>query len=195
MTLACELAEWVTRVRYDDLPADVVETTKLRILDVLGLALAGAETRFGRAIRSGAVAISSPGPCRILGSGDRVGVTSAAFANASFPQALEFDDTHNESIVHMSSPSVAATLALSETRAVTGRDAILAIAISSEIACRVGVVSPGQFHRRGFHPTGLFSPFGIAYGTGKLMGLDAQALALRCRHVWKFRGRRPRVLG
>ncbi len=177
MTLASQVAEWVARVRFEDLPSDIVDATKLRILDVLGLALAGAETRFGRAIRSGAVAVSPPGPSRILGSGDKVGVTSAAFANAAFPQALEFDDTHNESIVHMSSPSVAATLALSETRTISGRDAILAIAIANEIACRVGVVAPGQFHRRGFHPTGLFSPFGVAYGAGKLLGLDSQNLA------------------
>ncbi len=177
VTLASQVAGWVSHVRFDDLPSDVVDATKLRILDVLGLAMAGAETRFGRAIRAGASAVSPPGPCRILASGDKVGVTSAAFANASFPQALEFDDTHNESIVHMSSPSVAATLALSETRTISGKDAILAIAISNEIACRVGVVAPGQFHRRGFHPTGLFSPFGIAYGTGKLLGLDAPALA------------------
>jgi 2-methylcitrate dehydratase PrpD len=177
MPLARELAEWVVRLRYEDLPPDVIDATKLRILDVLGLALAGTETRFGRAIRAGALAVSPPGPCRIIGTGERVSVTSAAFANASFPQALEFDDTHNESIVHMSSPSVAAALALAETRSVTGREAILAIAISNEIACRVGVVAPGQFHRRGFHPTGLFSPFGIAYGAGKLLGLDADALA------------------
>ena len=177
MTLASQVAEWVARVRFEDLPADVVEATKLRILDVLGLALAGAETRFGRAIRAGTTAVSPAGPCRILGTGDKVGVTSAAFANASFPQALEFDDTHNESIVHMSSPSVAATLALSETRVVSGKDAILTIALSNEIACRVGVVAPGQFHRRGFHPTGLFSPFGIAYGIGKLLELDPQTLA------------------
>jgi len=177
VTLASQVAEWVARVRFEDLPADVVEATKLRILDVLGLALAGAETRFGRAIRAGTTAVSPAGPCRILGTGDKVGVTSAAFANASFPQALEFDDTHNESIVHMSSPSVAATLALSETRVVSGKDAILTIALSNEIACRVGVVAPGQFHRRGFHPTGLFSPFGIAYGIGKLLELDPQTLA------------------
>jgi 2-methylcitrate dehydratase PrpD len=177
VSFAGQVAEWVSRLGFEDLPADVVESTKLRILDVLGLALAGTETRFGRAIRAGAIALSPPGPCCILGTGDKAGVTSAAFANASFPQALEFDDTHNESIVHMSSPSVAATLALSETRPVTGRDAILAMAISNEIACRVGVVAPGQFHRRGFHPTGLFSPFGIAYGAGKLLGLDARALA------------------
>jgi len=177
MVLAGQLADWVTRIRFEDLPPEVVEVTKLRILDVLGLALAGANTRFGRSIRAGTLALSPPGPCRIVGTGERVGVTMAAFANASFAQALEFDDTHNESIVHMSSPSVAAALALSQTRLVSGRDLILAIAISNEVACRVGVVAPGQFHRRGFHPTGLFAPFGVAYGAGKLLGLGAEALA------------------
>ena len=177
MALASQVAEWVADVRFEDLPRDVVEATKLRMLDVLGLALAGASTRFGRSIRAGAVALSPPGPCRIVGTGDTVGVTAAAFANASLPQALEFDDTHNESIVHMSSPSVAASLALSELRPVSGRDLILAIAVSNEIACRVGVVAPGQFHRRGFHPTGLFAPFGVAYGAGTLLKLGADALA------------------
>ena len=39
-----QLAAWVSRLRYEDLPEDVIDTTKLRILDVLGLALAGTET-------------------------------------------------------------------------------------------------------------------------------------------------------
>jgi 2-methylcitrate dehydratase PrpD len=177
MPLARQLAAWVSQLRYEDLPPDVVDTTKLRLLDVLGLALAGSGTRFGRSIRAGVVALSPPGPCPIVGTGERVSVTGAAFANASFPQALEFDDTHNESIVHMSSPSVASALALAGTRPVSGRDLILAVAISNEIACRVGVVAPGQFHRRGFHPTGLFAPFGVAYGAGKLLGLDEPMLA------------------
>jgi len=177
VSYARELAEWVTGLRFDDLPSDVVESTRLRILDVLGLALAGCGTRFGHAIRRSALTLSPEGSCRIIGTGERVSLRSAAFANAAFPQALEFDDTHNESIVHMSSPSVAAALALSETRRVTGRELVLAIAISNEIACRVGVVAPGQFHRRGFHPTGLFAPFGVTYGIGKLLSLDAEALA------------------
>ena len=177
MTLARQLADWVSGLRFDDLPPDVVEATKLRLLDVFGLALAGGGTRLGRSIRAGAIAVSPPGPCRIVGSGERVGLTTAAFANASLAQALEFDDTHNESIVHMSSPSASAALALSETRRVSGRDLILAIALSNEIACRAGVVASGQFHRRGFHPTGLFSPFGVAYAAGKILGLQADALA------------------
>jgi 2-methylcitrate dehydratase PrpD len=177
VALASAVADWVATIRYDDLPADVIAATKLRILDVIGLALAGAETPFGRSTIVAAVALSPPGPARIFGSGDAIAAPTAAFANASLSQALEYDDTHNESIVHMSSPAVAASLALAGLRTVTGRDLILSIAVANEISCRVGSVSSGQFHRRGFHPTGLFAPFGIAAGIGKILGLDALRLA------------------
>jgi 2-methylcitrate dehydratase PrpD len=175
--LSSELASWASRIRYEDLPADVVEATKLRVLDVIGLSLAGAETAFGKSTRDAIVAMSPAGPCRILGFGDRVGLTAAAFANGALSQALEYDDTHNESIVHMSSPAVAAALALSEFAPVTGRDMITAIALGNEISCRVGSVSSAELHKRGFHPTGLFATFGAAYLAAKLLGLDGETMA------------------
>jgi 2-methylcitrate dehydratase PrpD len=176
--LSTELARWVAGVRFEDLPEDVVQATKLRVMDVIGLALAGAETDFGRSVHKAALALSTPGPCRILGFGDRVGVTTAAFANGAFSQALEFDDTHNESIVHMSSPAVSAALALSEYTPVSGRDFITAVAIGNEISCRVGSVCSGELHRRGFHPTGLFATFGAAFLASKILRLDAETQAL-----------------
>jgi len=224
--LSLELGRWVCRTAFDDLPADVVEATKNRVLDVIGLSLAGAQTAFGRSVLDAATALSPPGPSRVFGTGQRLGVTTAAFVNGAWSQALEYDDTHNESIVHMSSPSVAAALALADyrstgrldpdttvedghdggkhgaaaggdpnnareaelksgaasgvrriQRAVSGRDLITAIAIGNEISCRVGSVSPGQFHRLGFHPSGLFAPFGVSYLAGKLLDLDADQLA------------------
>src|SRR5579863_9399309 len=174
--LSTTLGLWASGVTFDDVPDDVVEATKLRVLDVVGLALAGAETPFGRSTRAAAVAMSPPGPCRVFGTGDKLGVTAAAFANGAFSQALEFDDTHNESIVHMSSPAVAAALALSEIGPVSGRDMVTAIALGNEISCRAGSVASGQFHKRGFHPTGLFATFGSAYLAAKLLGLDAQQM-------------------
>jgi 2-methylcitrate dehydratase PrpD len=177
MPIAAEIAAWTTRVRFDDLPPDVVRATKARVLDVIGLSLAGAETAFGRSVRDAAVALSSPGPCRVLGTGDSLSVAMAAFANGAFSQALEYDDTHNESIVHMSSPSVAAALALADTALIPGRDLIAAIAVGNEISCRAGSVAPGQFHRRGFHPSGLFATFGVTYLAARLLGLDAATTA------------------
>lgn len=184
--IATQVAGWAAATAFDDLPGDVVEATKRRLLDVIGLALAGAETSFGRSTRAAALALSPPGPCRVLGTGERIGVTGAAFVNGALPQALEFDDTHNESIVHMSSPAVAAALALSELRSATklisGRDLVAAIAIGNEISCRVGCVAPGQFHRLGLHPTGIFAPFGVSYAAGKLLGLSDDGLASAAGH-------------
>ena len=175
--LATQLARWVSGLSFADLPADVVAATRLRVLDVIGLALAGSTTPFGRSTRKAALALSPPGSSRILATGERVGSPTAAFANAAFAQALEFDDTHNESVVHMSSPAVAAALALAETRTTSGRELIVAIALANEISCRIGSVASGQFHRRGFHPTGLFAPFGVTCLAGRLLGSDAVILS------------------
>jgi 2-methylcitrate dehydratase PrpD len=184
--LSSELAGWAASIRFEDLPRDVVDATKLRVMDVIGLALAGAGTEFGGSTRAAALAMSPTGPCRILGFGDRVGVTMAAFANGAFSQALEFDDTHNESIVHMSSPAVAAALALADNAPLSGKDLITAIAIGNEISCRVGNVSSGELHKRGFHPTGLFAAFGAAYLAAKLLCLSAEAMARAAGIVGSF---------
>jgi 2-methylcitrate dehydratase PrpD len=169
-TCSDRVSDWVSRVEFGDLPADVVEQTSLRVLDVFGLVLAGLGTPFGESVRAGVLALNPTGPSRILGRGDATTIPGAAFANGALSQALDFDDTHNESIVHMSSPAVAAAFALAESRKVSGADLITAIAIGNEISCRVGSVSPGQFHRRGYHPTGLFATFGATWLAGHLLG-------------------------
>ena len=177
MSFASDLARWSSALCLDDLPEDVRHSTRLRVLDILGLSLAGADTPLGRATRTAATTLSPPGPCTIVGTGERVGVTHAALANGTFSQALEYDDTHNESIVHMSSPALAASLAIAETVPVSGADLMTAMALGNEISCRVGSVGSGQFHKRGFHPTGLFGAFGATYLSSRLLGLDADATA------------------
>jgi len=72
----------------------------------------------------------------------------------------------------MSSPAVAAAFALAGSKRVSGADLITAIAIGNEISCRVGSVAPGQFHRRGYHPTGLFATFGATWLAGHMLGLS-----------------------
>jgi 2-methylcitrate dehydratase PrpD len=175
-TCSDRLSQWATGVRFEDLPRDVVENTCLRVLDVFGLVLAGLGTPFGRSVREAVLALNPAGPSRLFGSGDATTVPGAAFANGALSQALEFDDTHNESIVHMSSPAVAAAFALAEPNHMSGADVITAIAIGNEISCRVGSVAPGQFHRRGFHPTGLFASFGATWLAGKLLGLTREQM-------------------
>jgi 2-methylcitrate dehydratase PrpD len=186
MFYARALADWARATGFKDIPDDVVTATKYRVLDVIGLSLAGLGTGFGRSVLAAAQAMSPPGPARVWGVGARLAVTTAAFANGSLSQAMEFDDTHNESIVHMSGPSVAAALALAEVVPASGRDVIAAVAIGNEISCRVGCITPGQFHKHGFHPTGLFAPFGTTYLAGRMLGLDSPQMANAAGIVGSF---------
>ena len=179
------VSEWVAGLDYTDLPEDVVATTRLRILDVLGLTIAGGGTEFGRSVRQ--TAELYPGNAsQLWGVSQRASEVGAAFVNGALSQALEYDDTHNESIVHMSSPAVAAALALGEARSASGRDIIRAVAIGNELSSRVGSVAPSQFHKRGFHPSGLFAPFGISWLASSLLQSSAQQMTNAAGIVGSF---------
>ncbi len=170
------IAKWVEQAAFDEIPDDVVTATKLRVLDVIGLSLAGGTTPFGASVRRAASLYPGQGS-RLWGTEETCSVLGAALINGALSQALEYDDTHNESIVHMSSPSVAAALALVDDLNAGGRELITAVAISNEIACRAGSVAPSQFHKRGFHPSALFAPFGIACLGSSMLRLDADKIA------------------
>ena len=167
-----QLARWFAALKYSDLPADVAASTKLRILDVIGLVLASVNTPFGRALRETALALGAGRESRLLGSGERVSPMAAALANGTLSQALEYDDTHNETIIHVSSPTVATALALGEAAASNGREMLAMVAGANELICRIGLVAPGRFHPVGFHPSGVMGTFGAAYAASRLLGLD-----------------------
>jgi 2-methylcitrate dehydratase PrpD len=68
-------------------------------------------------------------------------------------------------------------LAVGEARHASGAEVLAAIVAGVEVMAAVGLACPGVFHRRGFHPTALCGAFGAAAATGRLLGLDAAALA------------------
>lgn len=174
MTYSEQLAQWNAGLKFSDLPADVVASTKLRVLDVLGLALAAVDLPTGKSVRAAALAMGSGNDARIVGTGDRVPAMQAALANGTLAQALEYDDTHNETVIHISSPMVATALAVGEMVKASGAEVIAAVAAGNEITCRIGLVAPQQFHKVGFHPTGVIGTYGTAYTACRLMGLSAE---------------------
>jgi 2-methylcitrate dehydratase PrpD len=47
---SAQLSDWASRIEYADLPEQVVHNTRLRVLDMIGLALAGRRTPFGQSV-------------------------------------------------------------------------------------------------------------------------------------------------
>jgi len=174
LTVSETLCAWSSTIQYEDLPPDVVEQSQLRILDVLGLVLLARRSDVGSALLRGARSLGGPAEASIVGEARAVGAATAALANGAMAEAIEFDDTHTESIVHVGAAVVGAALATAEAQGSDGQALLLAVATGAEAVCRIGVVAPGGFHPRGFHPTGIICPFGAALAAGSLMGLSLE---------------------
>ncbi|MBV7483217.1 MmgE/PrpD family protein [Bordetella sp. BOR01] len=166
-------AQWMSALAWNQIPADLVASAKLRILDTLGVALAASAQQYGDVMGRAVADFEQPGPCRVLGMHLTTGPAWAALANGMLAHALIFDDTHSASIVHPTSPLLAATLAAGEKVGATGQELLLALIGGTELACRIGLVAQGGFHVAGFQPTAIAGPFGCAYAASRLYGLDA----------------------
>ena len=176
-SLSLELAHWTLGLRYEDLPERVVADVKLRVLDTLGLVISGAGTPMGRAVHAASGSLGSGRRARLIPSGKRTSAPTAALAHGTQAHAEDFDDTHNESIMHSSAPVVATALALGEWVRASGREAIVLVAAGNELNCRLGCVAPGRFHDHGFHPTSVLGSITSAILAGRMLGLDASGAA------------------
>ena len=88
--------------------------------------------------------------------------------------ALEFDDTHDESLSHPGAPVIATALAAGTATGAAGEAVIAAIIAGYEVMARAGMAAgAADVIEHGFHPTALFGGFGAATAAAKLYGLDA----------------------
>jgi 2-methylcitrate dehydratase PrpD len=170
------LGEWAGRLRAEDIPAAVRADAALRVLDTIGCALAGSREEHAPSVLALASRWGGPGLSTIWGTALRAAPPQAALANGALAHGLDFDDTHTDSVCHVSAVLVPAVLALAESERLSGLDALTALIAGYEGMIRIGMAAPGRFHERGWHATAVCGPFGAALAAGKSMGLDAGRL-------------------
>ncbi|MGE5820437.1 MAG: MmgE/PrpD family protein, partial [Deltaproteobacteria bacterium] len=159
-------------LRLADVPAVVVGKAKLVFLDTLGIALASSTMDFGRMAVRVAQKLGGPPDSRLIGSLLKVAAANAVLANGTLAHGLDYDDTLEEAIVHTGCCAGMTALAVGEEIGASGQAMLEAAIVGTEVMCKVGLVAPGKFHARGFHPTALCSTFGAAAAAGKLLGLE-----------------------
>jgi len=174
---AAEMAQFVQSLRYEELPRAVVESAKLHLLDTLGICLAASRLEAGQIVTQVVGAWEGKPESTVIGARDKVFAAAAALANGTLAHSLDYDDTHTASIVHPSAAVVPAALAVGEALGSDGRAVLTAAVAGYEVAIRIGLAAPGQFHDRGYHATPICGTFGAALVAGKLLGLDAARLA------------------
>ena len=175
-TLAEQLATFCHDLSWEALPLLARERARLHALDTLGLALASHTQDFAAPALAGIAAAAGPGECTLIGDQRRLAPRDAALANGLLMHGLDYDDTHQASIVHPSVVGLPAALAIGEQLDTSWTDALTAYVIGVEVAIRIGAAVAGGFHHAGFHATGIVSHFGAALAAGKLLRLNESQL-------------------
>jgi 2-methylcitrate dehydratase PrpD len=170
------LAERISRLRFDELPDDVVARAKHSILDWLGVTLCGwTDPLVGKLTRVIEAEGSRPA-ATLVGSGSKVSASQAALINGTASHALDFDDVHLPSRVHPSVPVVPAALAVAERDRHDGKALITAFVAGVEAQSAIAAVMGEAHYERGWHNTATFGMFGAAAAAGHLAGLGVEAM-------------------
>src|SRR5258708_2505173 len=167
--LSGRIATWVTALRYEDLPEEVVERTKLLILDQLGLQLRGATLPNAQPVLPLAHTEPATAEATLAHSGARTTVSQAAWVNGTLGHSAEYDDAHPLAW-HTNSAVIPAALALAERTNASGPDLITAVVAGIQVMGLLGAATPTMV-TIGWHGSKVLGVYGAAAAAGRILSL------------------------
>jgi len=171
------LARFAAGLQFDGIPDDAKRIVKRSFLDQTGAILA-ANTLGSDCVALVDMAIESGGSgARILGFNRDVSPAFAAFANGAMAHSVDFEDTHDATLVHPTAPVLPAALAIAQSRGATGRDLLTALCVGMEVTIRIGQSLIGNPEKTtGFLLLPFVGVFGATAAAGRLLNLTAPAM-------------------
>jgi 2-methylcitrate dehydratase len=174
MSLAMELAQFVSQTAYEDLSENARQQLKLRALDSLACAVGALDGEPVRLVRQQIEDFGGKPHCTLIG-GSRTAPDRAAFYNSALVRYLDFNDSYlaKHETCHPSD-NLGAVLAASEYGGKTGKDFLTALAVAYQIQCRLSDAAPVR--DKGFDHT-TQGAYAVAAGVSRALGLDVEKSA------------------
>lgn len=176
---ATGFADFVLKTRFEDIPTATVDRVQDLILDLIGVG-AGAVTieaaRIGRDTAARLYGASDPADqARMMFDGRRAGIAGAAFAGATQIDALDAHDGYSPAKGHAGCALLPSLLAYAEAYPdLSGRDALTAMVLGYEIACRAGTALHATVSD--YHTSGAWVALAVAALGVRLSGGDPDIL-------------------
>lgn len=174
--LADRLADYASKLRYNDLDEATIEQVKVLVIDTLGCGIAAFDEKAVRMCRDIALAPAS-GLSTVIGTRRRTTADLASFANGA---AFRFQDLNDIYVPPYAgaqgahpSDHIAACFAVAEAERASAAELITAIVLAYEINCRLGDAI--NLSKRGWDPPVLSLP-AVALAAGRLMKLPPERL-------------------
>ena len=150
MTIARDLAEFLTKTSLADVPPQAVEHAAMLIASTIASAAMGSRLESSAIIGSLARERGGKPEASIwFDPGPRLPVADAAQVNAFMSDAAASDDSDLRNIVHAGTTLVTTAFAIAERTGARGEDILTAIVLGYEAAGRIGeAITPRFSHPR-----------------------------------------------
>lgn len=165
------LVQHIHRVQWHALPASIQQRTIDLLLDHVAVTLAGATQPWSAMMRQTVQAEGGEAQSTVYGY-DALPARAAALVNGCAAHAIEFDDTHDESLGHPGAVVMTTAVALAQALDRSGTELLTAIVAGYEAQCRIGSATGRQVIEAGFHPTATAGVFGAAAAAARLLQLS-----------------------
>lgn len=175
-SIQLKLTEYARKLRYDDLPKDIVHVAKVRVIDTLGSLIGGFFAEPCRIARDVAASMPNENGATVLGTRMKTSPEMAAYVNAATARYVEMNDIYHWPGAFGGHPSDVLTpvLAAAEHVKASGRDFITGVVLAYEVYQSFSDVFRNV--GMGFDHTN-FCTLGSAVASGKLFGLPASQLS------------------
>ena len=165
------------KIRYEDIPPEVLDATKKGILDTFAAMLAGTSAQGCPEVVAQALEWGGKEESTVFHYGKKVPAFLAALANGMMARAVDFDDVFEPGTMHASASIIPAVLAAGEMQgALSGRQFLAAVTLGIDMICRMGRTNRIPSGLSGMNVTFQYACFGCAGVVGRVLGLDEEKM-------------------
>jgi len=183
-TVSDVISAFIAQTKLKNIPLDVRELAKLHVVDGLATMLAGAGEESSRILRRRLIDRNCRPESTTLGSRGRFSAAHGALINGVQGHVMDYDDAQAATWpsrpmgqqTHPTTPVLAASLALAESRGASGAALLASYIVGIEVACRLGDAVDPSHYLDGFHPTGTLGAFGAAAACAHLIKLKPRSI-------------------
>jgi 2-methylcitrate dehydratase PrpD len=186
-TLETAITDFVLNFSGANLSSKARDRLRLLMKDQLALQIGSSLLPWSQECRSFALGRSRAGMSTIAADTTKVDASSAAFLNAVYGHAFEYDDILSGSSAHPGCCVVPTALAIGEEVGASLDEVLVAIATGYEVYTRIGILAAPTLIQRGWHPHCILANFGAAAIAAKLWKLSPvqtfHALSIASSHA------------
>jgi len=164
-------------LEFAQLPSEVQDSARDRLLDALSTAIAARDVPTTRAVLAASAGLDPSGPCTVLPTAASASVSDAVLVNGTAIHAILYEDINLVSSDHPGPVIVAAALGAAEAcAALTGRDGdieslLTGIVAGYEVHLALGRVAASGVKARGLRTTAIFGTVSAAVASARILGL------------------------